>query len=160
MHQEPTTKLDPKIKKVWRINSLIETAIISIILFGTFIILEINLRISLLWILIPVAVLVLRIVVNYIIYPNIKYSRWRYDVRDDEICIRKGLFFISSIVIPIVRVQFTDTSHGPILRAFGLANVSITTAGGDQSIPGLSFEVADELRNKIANLAKLLQESV
>ena len=160
MNQIPSNKLNPKIKKVWRINSLIGTGIISLLLFGAFIVLYLTVDISFLWILIPVAVLLFRIIVNYIIYPNIKYSRWRYEVKDDEISIRKGIFFISSIVIPIVRVQFTDTSHGPILRAFGLATVSITTAGGEQSIPGLSFEDADELRNKIANLAKMLQESV
>ena len=160
MSQIPSNKLNPKIKKVWRINSIILTCILSIIFFGAFIALHLLADINFLWILIPIAILIIRIIVNFIIYPNIKYSRWRYEVKDDEISIRKGIFFISSIVIPIVRVQFTDTSHGPILRAFGLATVSITTAGGEQSIPGLSFEDADELRNKIANLAKMLQESV
>ena len=160
MNQIPKNKLNPKIKIVWRINSLIETVIISIVLFGAYFALHKFVNIDSMWVLIPIAFLAFRLIVNFIIYPNIKYSRWRYEVKEDEIAIRKGIFFISSIVIPIVRVQFTDTSHGPILRAFGLANVSITTAGGNQSIPGLSFDDADELRNKIAELAKMLQESV
>lgn len=160
MHEIPSKMLDPKIKKVWRINSLIATAVISILLFGVFTILFFIIDINWVWIFIPIVILIIRIVVNFIIYPIIKYSRWRYDLKDDEISIRRGIFFISSIVIPVVRVQYTDTSHGPILRAFGLADVTITTAGGDESIPGLPFETADDLRDKIADLAKLLQESV
>jgi membrane protein YdbS with pleckstrin-like domain len=160
MRPLPAHMLDERIKRVWRINSLILTAIMSVVLFGVFIPLWLLVHISILWGLIPAVILVLRLVLNFGVYPVIRYARWRYEVKDDEVEIRKGLFFISHAIVPIVRVQFTDTSQGPIMRMFGLAEVTITTAGGAQGIPGLRLEDADALRDRVAEIAKHLQESV
>jgi membrane protein YdbS with pleckstrin-like domain len=160
MREAPKNKLDPRIKKVWRINSLIITFIIAFFLFGIFLPIYILGHINILWGLIPTVIVLIRIVLNFCIYPKIKYARWRYEVSEDDIYIRKGLYFVSSIIIPIVRVQFTDVSHGPILRAFRLSDVEITTAGGGQTIPGLTIEDADALRDSVSEAAKLLQESV
>lgn len=160
MRPLPAYMLDPRIKRVWRINSLILTAIMSVILFGVFILLWQLAHINVLWGLIPLAILVLRLVFNFGVYPVIRYARWRYEAKDDEVDIRQGLFFISHVIVPIVRVQFTDTSQGPIMRMFGLAEVTITTAGGAQKIPGLRLEDADALRDRVAEIAKHLQESV
>jgi membrane protein YdbS with pleckstrin-like domain len=160
MRDAPKNKLDPKIKRVWRINSLIITFILAVFFVGIFLIFYFVLDLNILWGLIPAGLIFIRILLNFYIYPKIKYARWRYEVSNDEIYIRKGLYFVSNIIIPIVRVQFTDVSHGPILRVFGLSDVEITTAGGSQTIPGLTVADADILRDSVSEAAKLLQESV
>ena len=56
--------------------------------------------------------------------------------------------------------QNTDTRQGPILRAFGLSSVTVATAAGEHEIPGLALDVAEQLRDRAAELARLAQEDV
>ncbi|MFR1640197.1 MAG: PH domain-containing protein [Eggerthellaceae bacterium] len=65
-----------------------------------------------------------------------------------------------ALVIPFIRVQNTDTRQGPILRAFGLSSVTVATAAGEHEIPGLALDVAEQLRDRAAELARLAQEDV
>jgi membrane protein YdbS with pleckstrin-like domain len=46
------------------------------------------------------------------------------------------------------------------MRAFGLASVTVFTAGGRVEIPGLTPEDADAMRDRIAALAKIAKEDV
>jgi membrane protein YdbS with pleckstrin-like domain len=160
MRPVPLNQLNRKIVSVWRVNNLITTVVMGILFFGTVVGLRIGLSISLLWFIPPAVIFVLQLLLSILLFPPIRYARWRYEVTADEIDIMEGLFFINRTIIPIVRVQFSDTAHGPVLRAFGLASVTIVTAGGEHSIPGLLTEEADALRDQIAALAKNLQEGV
>ena len=53
---------------------------------------------------------------------------------------------------PYGRLQFVDVKAGPIDRAFGLVSVQLHTASAtsDAAIPGLSPDVAAELRDRLA----------
>jgi membrane protein YdbS with pleckstrin-like domain len=139
---------------------MIFAAIIALLFFSVCAIVYNTAGISVLWFLIPAAIVALQVVCNVCVFPVIRYARWRYAVTDDEIDIVRGLFVVERTIVPIVKVQFTDTKHGPILRAFGLASVTVVTAGGEQSIPGLPFADAEALRDRVTELAKQLQEGV
>lgn len=162
MRPEPTNKLNPKIKSVWRISSAIilalcfvfgclpfyaagiferEPFVIGLATFGTIII----------------AILAIALV---IVFPPIRYIRWSYEVGQHELDIMRGIFWRQRFLIPFVRVQNTDTKQGPILRAFGLSSVTVSTAAGEHEIPGLSIEEADALRDLIAQQARLAQEDI
>ncbi|MDR1778571.1 MAG: PH domain-containing protein [Clostridiales Family XIII bacterium] len=95
-----------------------------------------------------------------IIFPPIRYARWRYEVREDEIDIFRGIIVHKRIVVPLIRVQFTDTAQGLIMRPFGLASVNVSTAAGNQSIPGLLLQEAEAVRDRVAYLAKQVHEDV
>ena len=43
---------------------------------------------------------------------------------------------------------------------FGLASVTVATAAGEHEIPGLAFDVAEQLRDRAAELARLAREDV
>ena len=105
-------------------------------------------------------VTLLLLILFVFILPRLRWIRWRYAVLDDEIDIYRGIIVRKRIIVPLIRVQYTDTSQGPLLRAFGLASVNVSTAGGDQSIPGLLANDANELRDRVANLAKQVHEDV
>ena len=64
------------------------------------------------------------------------------------------------MLVPLVRVQHVQTKQGPILRAHGLATVTISTAGESFEIPGLAEDAANELRDRVAELARLAKEDV
>ncbi|MBQ6454042.1 MAG: PH domain-containing protein [Coriobacteriales bacterium] len=164
MRELPQGRLNPKVKSVWRIRSLIGSGLLSLTLIIAALIAAIALRYQGAWPwLLFVVVLVLCVaymVLRVIIIPNLAFSRWRYAVNQDEVDLVHGVIIRRRSIIPLVRVQHVDTKQGPILRAFGLASVSIATAAGAHEIPGLLLEEADALRDKVAVLARIAQEDI
>ena len=161
MKEMPANQLDPRVKMVWRINDAIWITVIGICVavfvlpmsfmvpgFGS----------------IMLAVFAICLVAVYVVWlavlPPIRYVRWRYEVSDDYLDIAKGIVWRKRYTIPFIRVQNTDTRQGPILRAFGLASVTVATAAKEHEIPGLQFDTAEQLRDRAAELARLAREDV
>lgn len=84
-----------------------------------------------------------------IIYPEIEYRQWRYLITEDKVEIRHGIFFVTTTVIPIVRVQHITTSRGPIYRKLGLSKVTIFLASGKFDIEGLSEATANTISENL-----------
>jgi len=110
-------------------------------------------------ILVAAASLVLTILAATII-PGIRWERWRYQVDEHEIDLRRGVVIVRRTLIPIKRVQHVDTRQGPLLRNYGLSSVAITTAATTHEIPALDDVTADLVRNQISNFARLAKEDV
>ena len=163
MRPLPKNQLDPKVKKVWRISDAIWITLTYMILAFIWPIVAITEPgQSWVWVVFAVltAVWVLMMIIWVVILPPIRHMRWRYEVGENELDISRGIVWRKRFIIPFVRVQNTDTKQGPILRAFGLASVTVATAAGEHQIPGLAFEEADVLRDLIAQQARLAQEDV
>ncbi|MGV8083371.1 MAG: PH domain-containing protein [Coriobacteriia bacterium] len=162
MRKLPSERLNKKVVSSWRISAAIWTGILSLLLIGSTVAAFSIWRaeMSPLWILSAVGVSAVFVIVFVVVVPRIRYIRWRYEVTDDEIDIFRGVIVHTRIIVPLVRVQNVNTSQGPILRAFGLASVSVATAAGAHEIPGLSVEEADKLRDRVAILARVAQEDV
>ncbi|HSK98950.1 MAG TPA: PH domain-containing protein [Rubrobacteraceae bacterium] len=86
--------------------------------------------------------------------PNLRWRRWRYEIRDDEVDLQRGIFWISRTLVPLARIQHVDTQSGPLQRRFDLATVVFYTAAGPNHIPELSAPVAAGVRDRIAALAR------
>lgn len=84
-----------------------------------------------------------------LIWPAVYYARYRYRISEDRIDIRRGVFVIRHTVVPTERVHQLEVSLGPINNLFGLANVTITTAGGITSIQYLDRETATEISDSL-----------
>ena len=82
--------------------------------------------------------------------PPLRWSRWRWDVRDEGIDIRHGTLTVRRTLIPWVRVQHVDTRRGILEQALGLATVIVHTAAGGHTIPMLDAGEAAQLRDRIA----------
>lgn len=113
------------------------------------------------WTLIAVFVL-LTIASGLIIFfvPEIRWRRWYYQVDEHEVDLQSGILIITRTLVPIKRVQHVDTRQGPILRSYGLADVTISTAATTHRIPALNEEVADRVRDQISKFARLAEEDV
>jgi hypothetical protein len=86
----------------------------------------------------------------------LRYRVWRYEIRDDAIYLERGVFTRVRTVVPHVRIQHVDSSRGPVERLVGLASTVVYTAGSrgaDVTIPGLSPDGADDLRERLKRLA-------
>lgn len=160
--RNPQSKLDPRVKNVWRVNDVIWIVLGYLCCAAPFAICAAIEPAP--WAFALVAVLsviaVVLLVVFLVVLPPIRYARWRYELHDDYLDIVKGIIWRKRYIIPFIRVQNTDTRQGPILRAFGLSSVTVATAAGEHVIPGLANDVADQVRDRTAELARIAREDM
>ena len=71
-----------------------------------------------------------------------------YALTDNHLLWRHGVMFRSITVTPYGRMQFVDTSQGPLARWLGIAEVRLHTASAstDATINGLPVVEAENLR--------------
>ena len=98
-------------------------------------------------------VLILGITATALI-PRLRWRRWRYEIRDNDIDLQTGLWTIRRTLVPIRRIQHVDTSTGPLQGAFDLATVSFHTAAGATEIPALRRNEAEAVRVRVGELAR------
>lgn len=72
-----------------------------------------------------------------------------YALRDKDISYKSGLFFKTLTTVPFARIQHIEIDEGPISRIFGLASLSVYTAGDssdDLEIRGINKEKALQIK--------------
>lgn len=76
---------------------------------------------------------------------------------EEELVISSGKFWRTLSVIPYGRIQYVDVSQGPLERRYGLKALKLNTASpvGNTTIHGLDAELADALRERVAERAKV-----
>lgn len=155
----PTHRLDPRMLKVWRQGSLVAIAVTLAIAA-----IAVALALHFSWPLpivcgIAAAILLIELI-DLAISPRIQYETWRYDVTSTDVDLYTGIFVKKRIIVPLVRVQHVESKQGPIMKTNGLASVLVSTAGESFEIPGLAEAEAAELRDRVAELARLAKEDV
>ncbi len=86
---------------------------------------------------------------------NLRLPRWVYEntwyiVRPQGLEIHRGIVWKSVVNVPRSRVQHIDVVQGPILRRFGLATLTLYTAGTHHAavaLTGISYETAIRIRD-------------
>ncbi|WP_315584505.1 PH domain-containing protein [Actinomyces viscosus] len=75
-----------------------------------------------------------------------------YALADNHLLWRHGVMFRSMTVTPYGRMQFVDTSQGPLARWLGIAEVRLHTASAstDATINGLPVAEAENLRQVLS----------
>ncbi|MDM5329331.1 PH domain-containing protein [Neobacillus sp. CF12] len=159
MIKEPQKQISVKALTVWRISGVIKI-MISWILAGVAIFL-LHIFNGPVWV--SVLLIGIELISTYLfifLLPSLRWKRWRYDVREEEVELQEGIFIVKRTLIPMIRVQHVDTVQGPILRKYHLASVIINTAATAHEIPALEESEAEELRHFISNLARVADEDV
>jgi uncharacterized protein len=79
-----------------------------------------------------------------------------YALRDDDLVMRRGLMWQRFTAVPYGRLQLVDVSRGPLGRVLGLSELRFVTAAAATNVrlPGLPAETADELRDRLVDLAE------
>jgi len=96
----------------------------------------------------------LAVLAGLVVEPQRRWRNWRYELRDDEIDLRRGVLVITRTLIPTIRVQHVDTQRTWLSDQLGLRSVVIHTAGGSHRIPALRPDEATRIRDRIAQLAQ------
>lgn len=84
------------------------------------------------------------------ILPPLRYKYWKFEVKEDEIYLERGIFTRIQTTAPFSRVQHIDVVQSILDRSFGLGKLVIYTAGtkgADLLIPGLPIQYAEYLRD-------------
>jgi membrane protein YdbS with pleckstrin-like domain len=145
---EPTRRLAPNARWVWRVEQGFywTVALVAAVVVGN----QLEGRLATVLSLLPLVGLV----VSTTVVPALRWRRWRWDVRPDAIEIRRGTFTIRHTVVPMLRVQHVDTTSDIVEQGLGLATVVVHTAAGSHKIPLLTVADAEEVRERIAALAR------
>jgi membrane protein YdbS with pleckstrin-like domain len=145
---EPSRRLAPGALWVWRVQQLLfwAAALVAGVVAGA----PLDGALAVLAWVVPV----IGLVAGPLLVPPLRWRRWRWDVRPDAIDIQHGTLRIRRTLVPMPRVQHVDTTRGILEQGFRLATVLVHTAAGSHRIPLLSLHDADELRERIAALAR------
>jgi uncharacterized protein len=106
------------------------------------------------------AVLGLRVVVPLLALTGaaaiglLRWRRWRYELRDEELDLLRGVVVVTRTLVPIMRVQHVDTRRTWLADQVGVQTVVVHTAAGSHEIPGLLPHEAAAIRDRIALLAR------
>lgn len=97
----------------------------------------------------PVLLIALALIIRV---PARRYSARGYQISADRLRVVRGLLFRSDTVVPFGRVQHIDVDQGPLDRFFGIATLTLHTAGNHNAsvaLPGLGEELARDMREAI-----------
>ncbi len=70
----------------------------------------------------------------------------------DGVLIRRGVWWRREIFVPRARIQHTEVNQGPLDRRWGMASLSLHTAGTRLEnivLPGLTRAIAERLRDEL-----------
>ncbi len=139
--------LEPAYKKVRYLGAL---------LFGLFLVaiglLVLLLRPELGWYGYSGLILLALIAIWNVMYHGLSFPYMTYAVREKDITYASGWLWKSMTTVPFNRVQHCDIKQGLLDRQFGLAKLTIYTAGGQHTeveIPGLLPDTAEKLKTFI-----------
>ncbi|MFS0562525.1 PH domain-containing protein [Terribacillus sp. 179-K 1B1 HS] len=159
MKTQPSNRIAASAKKVWRINASLYM-LLPIIAAGVVTYFQKAWSIPDYILYIGWAFLIASLFIFIWLLPAVRWKRWRYEVFEQEIYIQSGIFIVTQTIVPMIRVQHVDTEQGPVLKKFGLATVSVSTAATTHHIPALALEEALELRDRIGVLARVEEDDV
>jgi membrane protein YdbS with pleckstrin-like domain len=85
-----------------------------------------------------------------------RYRAWRYQERNEDLIVARGVLVQRLSVVPYGRMQFVEVTAGPVERAFNLSTVKLHTAAAasDARIPGLHPDEAARLRDRLTELGE------
>ncbi len=150
MHQ-----LDPAVKTIWGIRLLLRTFFLAGLAFAyefftanaDSILPDLNLG------MLTGMIFSIGILCSFIV-PVLQYRYWKFEVRDDELYLERGVLTRVRTVAPIRRIQHLDVSQNVLENMLGVGKLVIYTAGtrgADIIIPGLPYEYAEALRDRLKN---------
>lgn len=105
-------------------------------------------------IILPVVLIALWLIIYWVLR---RHNARGYALSDDRLRVVRGLLIRHDTVVPIGRVQHIDVNQGPIERFFGIATLTLHTAGTHNSsvdLPGLGEQLARDMREQIRNRIK------
>lgn len=87
-----------------------------------------------------------------ILLPRLQYKYWRFDLREEDLYLERGILNRVRTIVPLRRIQHLDVSQNILEREFNLSKLIVHTAGSRSSdvvLPGLQLVEAEQLRDDV-----------
>jgi membrane protein YdbS with pleckstrin-like domain len=141
--REPAHQVSPRAVPFWTVSALLGDAVLVVAAaVAYFLIPGVPGWVGLVVLLVAVAA-----VAHVVLMPRIRYRVHRWEVTDSAVHTREGWIGRESRIAPISRVQTVDSRQGALMRLFGLASITVTTASaaGPITVSCLDDETAREV---------------
>lgn len=102
----------------------------------------------------PVAIIALLAILRL---PMRRHLARGYAMSADRLRVVRGILFRADTIVPFGRVQHIDVDQGPIERFYGIATLTLHTAGthnASVNLPGLEHSLAMDMREEIRSHIK------
>jgi membrane protein YdbS with pleckstrin-like domain len=140
---EPANRVSPQAVPFWTVSALIGDLVLVV---GALVA----------WLLVPgvpgwagLVVLLAALVAaaHVVLMPRIRFRVHRWEVTETAVHTRSGWIGRETRIAPISRVQTVDSRQGALMRLFGLASITVTTASaaGPITIDCLDADVARQV---------------
>lgn len=152
----PAHQVSPRAIPFWTVSALIGDAFLVIVALVA-------------WLVVPdvpgwVGLLVLLLAVaataHVVLMPRIRFRVHRWEVTDTAVHTREGWIGRESRIAPISRVQTVDSRQGALMRLFGLASITVTTASaaGPITVSCLDAQTAREVVARLTAITATSQD--
>ena len=98
------------------------------------------------------------LIVLFVIWVRLYYESMWYELREDEMSWKRGVWFHTTGIVPYNRITNLDIKQGPVMRALGISTLALQTAGySGQAVPEIrieGMEHAEELREILRSLVR------
>ena len=156
--REPANAIDPRMRTYWTVRALIGTVAVGALVAAATAIAAVLDATTAAWLVGLLGGLgVVLLGALSLVAVRLGYRYFRYEVTEHGLYVARGRLWRRQQIVPHARLQTVDTTAGPLLRAFGLVAVEVSTASaaGGTSIPGLRPPVAADLVTELARRAEL-----
>ena len=141
----PANPIHPRIRTAWTIGTVALATVVTAGAVAAFALADLPIVLGL-----PVALVAYPVAIWA---PATMHARWRYEIRERDVFLAHGLFVFKTVLVPFDRIQYVETNQGPLDRWFTLTQLTVRTAGGAESIPGLEISEANRLREELSRVA-------
>ena len=150
MLRAPTHQVSPRAIPYWTVSALIGDAFLVLGAVIAYVVIPDVPG----WVGFLVLALALAAAVHVLVMPRIRFQVHRWEVTETAVHTREGWIGRESRIAPISRVQTVDSRQGALMRMFGLASITVTTASaaGPITISCLDDHVA---RDVVAQLTAI-----
>lgn len=97
------------------------------------------------------------LMIVFAFWTRLYYDTMEYELHDDELRWRRGVWFRTTGIVPYNRITNLDLKQGPVMRWLNISTISIQTAGySGQAVPEIRIEAIEEAEE----LREILRQSV
>ncbi len=148
--REPAHRVSPRAVPFWRVSALLGDAVIVIAAVVAYV----DIPDFTGWMFMLVLLVAAAAVAHVVLMPRIRYRVHRWEVTDTAVHTREGWIGRQARIAPISRVQTVDSRQGALMRLFGLASITVTTASAAGPITVDCLD-ADTAREVVARLTAI-----
>lgn len=149
--REPAHLVSPRAVSYWRLSAVVSSLVVLIPAIVAFAMWPGHPW----WGLVLVGLLVAVSLIRIFVMPAVRYRIHRWEITPTAVFTRAGWLTREQRIAPLNRVQTVDSRQGAVMRLFGLASVTVTTASaaGPVTIDCLDDATARQVVAELTEIA-------